>query len=30
LGELVVDPSRRAETVSVADFVALARILSTA
>jgi 16S rRNA (adenine1518-N6/adenine1519-N6)-dimethyltransferase len=30
LGELGVDPSRRAETVSVADFVALARILSKA
>ena len=30
LGELGIDPSRRAETVSVADFVALARILSTA
>ena len=28
LGELGIDPSRRAETVSVADFVALARILS--
>ena len=30
LGELGIDPSRRAETVSVADFVALARILSRA
>jgi 16S rRNA (adenine1518-N6/adenine1519-N6)-dimethyltransferase len=28
LGELGIDPARRAETVSVADFVALARILS--
>ena len=30
LAELSIDPSRRAETVSVADFVALARILSRA
>ena len=30
LGEIGIDPSRRAETVSVADFVALARILSRA
>ncbi len=30
LAELGIDPARRAETVSVADFVALARILSRA
>ncbi len=30
LGELGIDPARRAETIPVADFVALARILSQA
>jgi 16S rRNA (adenine1518-N6/adenine1519-N6)-dimethyltransferase len=29
LGELGIDPSRRAETIPVADFIAVARILSS-
>jgi 16S rRNA (adenine1518-N6/adenine1519-N6)-dimethyltransferase len=29
LAQLDIDPSRRAETIPVADFIAIARILST-